>query len=79
MTINHSPYAYRLQHVLGKPTQEYQAAFIKARYSHPYKTESLIESDSLILFADFSKVFDIVEHEFIFKGRWRVLQSYSIF
>ncbi len=67
-------YANRLKLVLGKLVEEYQSAFIKGRYIQNHirlildmiDYQSLIQSESLILFIDFFKAFDTVEHEFIF-------------
>ncbi len=58
----------------GKLVEEYQSAFIKGRYIQNHirlildmiDYQSLIQSESLILFIDFFKAFDTVEHEFIF-------------
>lgn len=67
-------YANRLKLVLGKLVEEFQSAFIKGRYIQNHirlildviDYNSMIQSDSLILFIDFFKAFDTVEHEFIF-------------
>ncbi len=67
-------YANRLKLVLGKLVEEYQSAFIKGRYIQNHirlildmiDYQSLIQSESLVLFIDFFKAFDTVEHEFIF-------------
>lgn len=67
-------YANRLKHVIGKLIEEYQSAFIKGRYIHNHirlildmmDYQSFIQSDSLVLFIDFFKAFDTVEHDFMF-------------
>ncbi len=60
--------------LVWKLVEEYQSAFIKGRYIQNHirlildmiDYQSLIQSESLILFIDFFKAFDTVEHEFIF-------------
>lgn len=67
-------YANRLKQILGKLVEEYQSAFIKGRYIHNHirlildmiDYQSYIKSDSFVLFIDFFKAFDTVEHKFIF-------------
>jgi len=67
-------YANRLKSVLEKLVEEFQSAFIKGRYIQNHirlildmiDYNSMIQSDSLILFIDFFKSFDTVEHDFIF-------------
>jgi len=67
-------YPNRLKLVLEKLVEEFQSAFIKGRYIQNHirlildmiDYNSMIQSDSLILFIDFFKAFDTVEHDFIF-------------
>lgn len=69
-------YANRIKGVLNKLIDEFQSAFIKGRHIHnnvrlildmlDYHT--LINSESLILFIDFFKAFDSIEHNFIMQS-----------
>lgn len=67
-------YAKRLKHIIGKLVEEYQSAFIKGRYIHNHirlildmiDYQSFIQPGSLVLFLDFFKAFNIVEHDFMF-------------
>lgn len=67
-------YANRIKQILGKLVEEYQSAFIKGRYIHNHirlildmiDYQPYIQSESFVLFIDFFKAFDTVEHEFMF-------------
>lgn len=66
-------YANRLKDVLVKLVDEVQSAFIKGRHIHNnvrlkldmLDYQSLIESERVILFIDFFKAFDSIEHTFL--------------
>lgn len=66
-------YANRLKNVLVSLVDEFQSAFIKGRHIHNnvrlildmLDYQSFIDSESLILFIDFFKAFDSVEHSFL--------------
>lgn len=69
-------YANRIKNVLNKLIDEFQSAFIKGRHIHNnirliidmLDYHEFINSDCLILFIDFFKAFDSVEHEFLIQS-----------
>ncbi len=70
-----SVYAKRLSYGLGNIISESQSGFMKGRHiSNNIRLvldlldyQDLIHSDGLILFLDFHKAFDTIEHKFIFR------------
>uniref|UniRef100_A0A3P9IPY3 Reverse transcriptase domain-containing protein n=1 Tax=Oryzias latipes TaxID=8090 RepID=A0A3P9IPY3_ORYLA len=68
-------YANRIKMVLDKVVNSFQSAFIKGRNIHNnvrlildmLDYQSMIETESLILFIDYFKAFDSVEHNFLFQ------------